>query len=150
MVSNLNLGPAKSVKEASESLITAAFVRHPFHRLASVYNDKIGKRNTRFFPPIRKYIVENYRKPMDLMKSYISTYLESVLPILKIYVYSWQHCVLSDPMTGEWLPFPTPQEFAEYFVDEIPKMGDVLNPNRHYAAQYTQCPFCSLPFDVGT
>ena len=56
----------------------------------------------------------------------------------------------ADPRTGEWLPFPTPREFAEYFVDEIPKMGDVLNYNRHYAAQYTQCPFCSMPFDIGT
>ena len=27
-------------------------------------------------------------------------------------------------------------------------MGDVLNVNRHFAAQYTQCPFCSLPFDL--
>lgn len=27
-------------------------------------------------------------------------------------------------------------------------MGDVLNVNRHFAAQYTQCPFCSLPFDI--
>lgn len=23
-----------------------------------------------------------------------------------------------------------------------------MNVNRHFAAQYTQCPFCSLPFDV--
>ena len=27
-------------------------------------------------------------------------------------------------------------------------MGDVLNVNRHFAAQYTQCPFCSLPYDL--
>jgi hypothetical protein len=33
-------------------------------------------------------------------------------------------------------------------IDEIPHMGDVLNVNRHFAAQYTQCPFCSMPFDI--
>ena len=56
--------------------------------------------------------------------------------------------IFIDPDTKEWLPFPTPYEFAQYFVDEIPKMGDVLNVNRHFAAQFTQCPFCSLPFDL--
>ena len=67
-------GPAKSVQEASKTLLSAVFVRHPFHRLVSAYNDKIARRNTRFFPPIRKYIVENYRNAKDLMKSYISKY----------------------------------------------------------------------------
>jgi hypothetical protein len=56
--------------------------------------------------------------------------------------------IFIDPDTKEWLPFPTPSEFAQYFINEIPKMGDVLNVNRHFAAQYTQCPFCSLPFDL--
>ena len=53
-----------------------------------------------------------------------------------------------DPETNEWLPFPTPYEFTQYLIDEMPKMGDVLNVNRHFAAQFTQCPFCSLPFDM--
>ena len=34
--------------------------------------------------------------------------------------------------------FPTPYEFVEYLLDEIPLMGDVKNVNRHFAAQYTQ------------
>ena len=34
--------------------------------------------------------------------------------------------------------FPTPYEFVEYLLDEIPSMGDVKNVNRHFAAQYTQ------------
>ena len=55
--------------------------------------------------------------------------------------------LFTDQKTLEWVPFPTPHEFAEYFIDEIPKMGDVLNVNRHFAAQFTQCPFCSLHFD---
>ena len=38
----------------------------------------------------------------------------------------------------EELPFPTPYEFAMYFIDEIPEMGDVRNVNRHFAAQFTQ------------
>lgn len=53
-------------------LVTASFVRHPFHRLVSAYRDKIGRRCTRFFTPIRKMIVETYRKPLALIKSYIS------------------------------------------------------------------------------
>jgi hypothetical protein len=36
----------------------------------------------------------------------------------------------------------------EYFFDEIPMMGDVKNVNRHFAAQYSQCPFCNIDFDV--
>ena len=76
---NIIIGPSKSVKEASENMLTAAFVRHPFHRLVSAYNDKIARRNMRFFPPIRKYIVENYRKPKDLMKSYISKSLRQII-----------------------------------------------------------------------
>ena len=126
-------------------MLTAAFVRHPFHRLVSAYNDKIARRNMRFFPPIRKYIIEKYRKPKDLMKSYISKSLKILSQICIILLH---FPVFLDPRTGEWLPFPSPKEFSEYFVDEIPKMGDVLNPNRHFAAQYTQCPFCSLPFDM--
>ena len=55
---------------------------------------------------------------------------------------------IPDPWTKEWMPFPTPREFMEYLIDEIPVMGDVLNYNRHFAAQYTQCPFCSIKFDV--
>lgn len=55
---------------------------------------------------------------------------------------------LADPETNEWFPFPTVYEFAQYLLDEIPQMGDVLNVNRHFAAQYTQCPFCSIPFDA--
>ena len=27
-------------------------------------------------------------------------------------------------------------------------MGDVKNVNRHFASQTTQCPFCSVDFDV--
>lgn len=27
-------------------------------------------------------------------------------------------------------------------------MGNIRNVNRHFAAQYTQCPFCSIHFDV--
>ena len=50
-------------------LVTAAFTRHPFHRLVSAYQDKIAKRNTRFFTPIRKHIIETFRKRLDLMKS---------------------------------------------------------------------------------
>ena len=46
------------------------------------------------------------------------------------------------------MPFPTPYEFSLYFLNEMPLMGDVLNINRHFAAQFTQCPFCSLPFDL--
>ena len=60
------------MEEASKMLITATFTRHPFHRLVSAYRDKIARRNTRFFTPIRKYIIEKYRNPMDLLKSYIS------------------------------------------------------------------------------
>ena len=81
------IGPAKSVKEASENMLTAAFVRHPFHRLVSAYNDKIARRNMRFFPPIRKYIVENYRKPKDLMKSYISKSLKFLSQICIILLH---------------------------------------------------------------
>ena len=65
-----------------------------------------------------------------------------------ICIYIRIHFIFIDPDTKEWLPFPTPSEFAQYFIDEIPKMGDVLNVNRHFAAQYTQCPFCSLPYDL--
>ena len=80
-------GPAKSVQEASKTLLSAVFVRHPFHRLVSAYNDKIARRNTRFFPPIRKYIVENYRNAKDLMKSYISKY-EWQRDIMRNYSYA--------------------------------------------------------------
>ena len=65
------LGPAKSVSEAFEVLVTAAFSRHPFHRLVSGYRDKIGRRNTRFFTPIRKHIVETYRTSSLLLNSHI-------------------------------------------------------------------------------
>ena len=63
-------GKANSVEEASKMLVTAAFTRHPFHRLVSAYRDKIARRNTRFFTPIRKHIIETYRKRLDLMKSH--------------------------------------------------------------------------------
>ena len=36
----------------------------------------------------------------------------------------------------------------EYFFDEIPFMGYVKNVNRHFASQYSQCPFCGVDFDV--
>ena len=36
----------------------------------------------------------------------------------------------------------------EYFFDEIPFMGYVKNVNRHFASQYSQCPFCAVDFDV--
>ena len=57
-------------------LVTAAFTRHPFHRLVSAYRDKIARRNTRFFTPIRKHIIETYRKRLDLMKSHQGKYLK--------------------------------------------------------------------------
>ena len=63
-------GKANSVEEASKMLVTAAFTRH--HRLVSAYRDKIARRNTRFFTPIRKHIIETYRKRLDLMKSHQS------------------------------------------------------------------------------
>jgi hypothetical protein len=37
---------------------------------------------------------------------------------------------------------------VNYLFDEIPNMGDVKNVNRHFASQSSQCPFCSLDFDV--
>ena len=67
-------GKANSVEEASKMLVTAAFTRHPFHRLVSAYRDKIARRNTRFFTPIRKHIIETYRKRLDLMKSHQGKY----------------------------------------------------------------------------
>ena len=57
------------------------------------------------------------------------------------------HSLILDIDTQEWIPYPTEVEFIKYLLDELPLMGDVLNVNRHFAAQYTQCPFCSLPFD---
>ena len=72
-------------------------------------------------------------------------YIQSAL-FLKIWRVYFAYSL--DPETNEWLPFPTPYEFAQYLIDEMPKMGDVLNVNRHFAAQFTQCPFCSLPFDM--
>ena len=59
------------MKEASQLLVSAVFTRHPFHRLVSGYRDKIARRNTRFFPPVRKYIVETYRSPDALLLSHI-------------------------------------------------------------------------------
>jgi hypothetical protein len=49
---------------------------------------------------------------------------------------------------GTEVTFPTPFEFVQYLIDEIPSMGAVTNVNRHFAAQFTQCPFCSVDFDV--
>ena len=69
---NFFSGKANSVEEASKMLVTTAFTRHPFHRLVSAYRDKIARRNTRFFTPIRKHIIETYRKRLDLMKSHQS------------------------------------------------------------------------------
>ena len=59
------------------------------------------------------------------------------------------HCLFRTAFTATYCRphSPTIPEFVQYLIDFSNENG-AINLNRHFAPQYTLCPFCFIDFDV--
>ena len=108
-----------SLPEANDMLVTFAFTRHPFRRLASSYYNKI-----KYYAMLHNY--ENYARIRELCNKIMGKYPG-----------------LNKKRNND---YPSPKAFATYLLDTAKQYGP-LSFNVHWRLQYALCPFCSLNFD---
>ena len=109
----------KSLTDLNEALLSFAFVRHPFLRLASCYHEKM---------------VHEYERNGEQ-----SEYRWLHVSIIVNYRFSGN---FSHPA-----PYPTPEEFARYILSEAKRAG-VKALDIHLRPQALACPWCQMDFDV--
>ena len=109
----------KTLKEANDGLLSFAFVRHPFSRLASTYFEKI---------------VHEYKSRGDS-----SEYHWLHTAILVGFRASGDF--------GSPTPYPSPEEFARYVLEQNER-GGIKSLDVHLRPQTVACPWCEIDFDV--
>ena len=110
-----------SLKNANDLLMTFAFIRNPFNRLVSAYNDKL-KRNQ-----WNKHTEWGFSEDVQRTRNIIIKKFRNVDPT----------------KTND---NPSPKEFVTFILEQAQNNGSLVL-NRHWRPQYALCPFCGMNFD---
>ena len=114
-----------SLSHANDMLVTFAFIRHPFNRLVSAYNDKF--KHAKWNKDTKLKRIVGLGEDIKQMRSIIMKKYRKI-----------------DPKQTD--DYPSPKEFVAYILEQAENNGPLIL-NRHWRPQYALCPFCSMNFD---